>query len=135
MSESFSPGGTRQRGRARAGAEGAGLTEVRHDVPELGGGDVAVAVLVEDLERLLDLLLAVRVAHLARHHRQELGEVDRAVAVRVDLVDHVLQLRLCGVLPQRAHHGAEFFGRDRAIAVLNGKRRVRKSRGEGGEER
>ena len=86
-------------------------------MPELSGGDVAVAVLVEDLERLLDLLLAVRVAHLARHHREELGEVDRAVPVRVDLVDHVLQLRLCRVLPERAHHRAELVGRDRTVTI------------------
>ena len=86
-------------------------------MPELGRTDVAVAVLVEDLERLLDLLLAVRVAHLARHHREELGEVDRAVSVGVDLVDHVLQLGLGRVLAEGAHDSAELLGGDRAIAV------------------
>ena len=74
------------------------LTQVRHDMSQLCGTDVAVSVLVEDLEGLLDLLLRVGVAHLARHHRQELGEIDRAVPVCVDLVDHVLQLSLGGIL-------------------------------------
>jgi len=42
------------------------LAEVGHDVPQLGGRDEPVAVLVEDAERLPDLLLRVRVLHLAR---------------------------------------------------------------------
>ena len=56
------------------------LAEVGHDVPQLGGRDEPVAVLVEHAERLTDLLFRVRVLHLARHHRQELREVDRPVA-------------------------------------------------------
>ncbi|KAF5215955.1 hypothetical protein ECC02_011319 [Trypanosoma cruzi] len=76
------------------------LAEVRHDVAQLGGGDEAVAVLVKHAERLLDLLLRVRVLHLAGHQRQELGEVNGAAAVLVHLVDHVLQLRLRRVLAQ-----------------------------------
>lgn len=92
-------------------------TKVRHDMPQLSGGDVAVAILIEDLEGLLDLLLAVGVPHLPRHHGQEFREVDRAVAISVDLVDHVLQLSLGWVLPERAHDGAEFLGGDGAIAI------------------
>jgi len=94
------------------------LAEVCHDVAELGGGDETIAVLVEDLERLLDLLLGVGVLHLARHHGQELGEVDGAIAISVNLVDHVLQLSLGGVLSQRPHDGSELLGGDRAIAIL-----------------
>jgi hypothetical protein len=86
-------------------------------MPQLGRTDVPVPVLVEHLERLLDLLLRVRVAHLTRHHGEELGEVDRPVSVCVNLVDHVLQLCLGRVLSQGAHDGAELFCRDRAIAV------------------
>ena len=74
------------------------LAEVRHDVAQLGRGDEAVTVLVEDLEGLLDLLSTVRVLHLSCHHREELGEVNRAVSVCVNLVDHVLELCLRGVL-------------------------------------
>ena len=59
------------------------------------GADVAVAILIEDFERLLDLLLqkteyglsgvltrrknadlGVGIPHLPRHHREELGEVN-----------------------------------------------------------
>lgn len=94
------------------------LAEVGHDVAQLSRGDEAVAVLVKDLEGLLDLLLRVGVLHLAGHHGQELGEVDGAVAVGVDLVNHVLQLALGGVLAKRAHDGAQLLGGDGAVAVL-----------------
>eukprot|EP00413_Alexandrium_margalefii_P011874 CAMPEP_0204533936 /NCGR_PEP_ID=MMETSP0661-20131031/12586_1 /ASSEMBLY_ACC=CAM_ASM_000606 /TAXON_ID=109239 /ORGANISM="Alexandrium margalefi, Strain AMGDE01CS-322" /LENGTH=124 /DNA_ID=CAMNT_0051540357 /DNA_START=83 /DNA_END=454 /DNA_ORIENTATION=+ len=43
------------------------LAQVRHDVAKLGRTDEAVAVAVEDLEGLDQLLLGVRVLHLARH--------------------------------------------------------------------
>ena len=84
---------------------------------QLSRADVSVSVLIEDLEGLLDLLLAVGVLHLASHHGKELGKVDGAVAVGVDLVDHVLEFCLCGVLSQRAHHGAELLSGDGAITV------------------
>ena len=85
---------------------------------ELGGGDEAVTVLIEDTEGLLDLLLGVRVLHLAGHQGQELREVDGAGAVLVDLVDHILQLGLGGVLAQGAHDGSQLLGGDGAITVL-----------------
>ena len=94
------------------------LAEVGHDVAQLGGGDEAVAVLVEHLERLLELLLGVGVLHLAGHEVEELGEVDRAVAVRVNLVDHVLKFGFSRVLPERAHDGTELLGGDGAVAIL-----------------
>ena len=53
------------------------LAEVGHDVTELGGGDEAIAVLVEHLEGLLDLLLGVGVLHLAGHEVEELQERER----------------------------------------------------------
>jgi len=94
------------------------LTKVGEDVTELSSRDEAVAVLVKDLESLLDLLLRVSVLHLAGHHCQELWEINGAVAIRVDLVDHVLKVGLGGVLSQRAHDGAELLGGDGAIAIL-----------------
>merc|ERR1711910_189913 len=94
------------------------LSQVGHHVPELSRGDETVAVLVEDAERLPNLLLAVCVLHLPGHHGEELGEVDRAVAVGVHLVDHVLQLGLCGVLAQGPHHRSELLGGDGAVAIL-----------------
>eukprot|EP00968_Pinguiococcus_pyrenoidosus_P014577 scaffold1313_cov250-Pinguiococcus_pyrenoidosus.AAC.13 len=94
------------------------LAQVGHDVAQLGGADEAVAVLVEDLKGFEDLLLRVRILHLARHHGEELREVDGAVAIRVHLVDHVHELRLGRVLPERAHDRAELFGGDGAISVF-----------------
>merc|ERR1719181_1347302 len=94
------------------------LAEVGHDVAKLSRRDEAVAVLVEDAEGLLELLLGVRVLHLAGHQGAELREVNGAVAVGIDLVDHVLQLRLGRVLAERAHDGAELLGGDRAVTVL-----------------
>merc|ERR1719478_1408185 len=94
------------------------LAEVGHDVAELSRRDEAVAVLVEDAEGLLELLLRVGVLHLAGHEGAELGEVNGAVAVGIDLVDHVLQLSLGRVLAERAHDGAELLGGDGAITVL-----------------
>lgn len=45
--------------------------------------------------------------------------VYRAVlTVGVHLIDHVLQLCLSGVLPQRAHDCAQFFGGDGAVPIL-----------------
>ena len=54
------------------------LAQVRHHMAQLRGADEAVAVAVEDFEGLDELLLGVRVLHLARHEAQELGEVDGA---------------------------------------------------------
>merc|ERR1719456_2060168 len=85
---------------------------------KLGGRDESVAIAVEDLEGLDQLLLGVGVLHLARHEAQELREIDSTVAIRIDLIDHVLQLSLSGVLAQRAHHRAKLLGRNGAIAIL-----------------
>merc|ERR1711879_237701 len=94
------------------------LTKVRHHMTKLGGRDESVAITVEDLEGLDQLLLGVGVLHLARHEAQELGEIDSTVAIRIYLIDHVLQLSFSWVLAQRAHHRAKLFGRDSAISVL-----------------
>merc|ERR1719238_1646969 len=94
------------------------LAKVGHHVSQLSGRDEAIAVLVEDLESLLNLLLGVGVLHLLGHEVQELREVDGARAVGVDLVNHVLELSLCGILPEGAHDGSQLLGGDGAIAVL-----------------
>ena len=96
------------------------LPEVGHDVPELRRGDEPVLVLVEHAERLPELLLRLRVLHLARHQAQELLQVDGAAVVAVHLGDHVLQLRLRGVLPEGAHHGPELLGCDATCQVKLG---------------
>jgi hypothetical protein len=94
------------------------LTQVCHDMPQLSRTDVPVAILIKDLESLLDLLLAIRVLHLPGHHGEELREIDRAVTIGVDLVDHVTQLGFGRVLAKGAHDGTEFAGGDRAISVF-----------------
>lgn len=56
------------------------FAEVSHHVPQFGGRDETVAVLIEHPEGLADLLLTVGVLHLPRHHCEEFGEVDGSVA-------------------------------------------------------
>ena len=52
----------------------------QHHLAQLGGADVAVAVLVEDSERLLQLdFLLLRRLHPPRHHRHELVEINSSV--------------------------------------------------------
>ena len=93
------------------------LTKVRHNMSQFCGANIPVAILIEHLERLLNLFLTIRVTHLPRHHREELREIDRAIAICIDLVDHVLQFGLCWVLAKRSHDGSELFGCDRAITI------------------
>lgn len=94
------------------------LSKVGHDVTQLGSGDESVSVLVEDLERLEDLLLGIGVLHLSGHHRKELGEINCSITVSVNFVDHIGELRLRRVLSEGAHDGSKFFGGDSAISVL-----------------
>jgi len=94
------------------------LSQIGHDVTQLGRRNETVAVFVEHTECLADLFFRVGVLHLSGHHRQELWEIDSSVAVSVDLIDHILQFGLGGVLAQRAHDCAELLGGDGSIAVL-----------------
>jgi hypothetical protein len=94
------------------------LAKVRHDVAKFGSRDETIAVLVEDLEGIADLVVVLGGAHLLGHHAQELTEVDGAIVVLVDLANHVAQLGLGWVLTKRTHDGAELLGGDLAIAVL-----------------
>ena len=52
-----------------------------------GSAPRTCAVVVEQAEGLLNLLLAVALAHLGGHHAQELVEVDGAAAVLIDVGD------------------------------------------------
>merc|ERR1712107_207103 len=52
------------------------LAKIRHDVTQLGGTDKSIAITVEHLECLDELLLRVCVLHLSCHQGQELREVD-----------------------------------------------------------
>ena len=98
---------------------------------ELSRADVPVPVLIEHFESLLDLLLAVRIAHFARHHREKLREIQRPVPISVQFIDHVLELSLSRVLPQRSHHGPELLGGDRAIAICIRETEAREGWGDG----
>ena len=54
------------------------LAQVGHDVTQLGGGDETVAIAIENLEGLDELLLGVGVLHLAGHEGKKLGEINGA---------------------------------------------------------
>merc|ERR1719203_1429887 len=92
--------------------------EVGHDMAKLCCTDEAIAITIEDLESLDELLLRVRVLHLACHQRQELGEIDGTIAIGVHLVDHVLQVSLSRVLTQRPHDRAQLLCGDGTITIL-----------------
>lgn len=94
-----------------------GRTQVRHNVPQFGGTDEAIAVLIENFEGFLDFFLTIGVFHLPCHHGKELGEVDSSVAVCIHFVDHILEFGFRGILAKGAHDGAQLFGSDRAITV------------------
>merc|ERR1739841_105350 len=83
------------------------LSKVGHDVSQLSGGDETVAISIEDLEGLDELLFGVGVLHLSGHEGQELWEVDGSVTVSVDLVDHVLELSFSWVLSKGSHDSSE----------------------------
>ena len=71
------------------------LAERHHYLTKLAGRDVAVAVLVEHLERLAQLdLLVLRRLHLPQHHRHELVEVDRSVACIIIIIITIIIINL-----------------------------------------
>merc|ERR1719203_70710 len=92
--------------------------EIGHDMAKLCCTDEAIAIAIEHLESLDELLLRVRVLHLTRHERQKLWKIDGAIAIGVHLVDHVLQLGLRRILAQRPHDRAQLLGGDGAITIL-----------------
>ena len=94
------------------------LAEVGPQVTKLGRRDEAIAILVEDFEGLLDLLLAVGVLDFSAHHSEELWEVDRAVAVSIKLFDNVRDLRRGWLLTKSVHGGSELHGGDKTITIL-----------------
>merc|ERR1719412_3413409 len=94
------------------------LSQICHDMTQLCGADEAIAITVENLKGFDQFFFSVRVLHLARHQRQKLWEIDGSIAICVYFIDHVLKLCLSRVLAQRAHHSAQLFCRDGAIAVF-----------------
>src|SRR5262245_57376087 len=113
-------------------------------MPQLGSTDVSISIFIKHLERLPNLLLAIRITHLPRHHREEFREIDSPVSICVDLyrkkkeahqlgngclllrerdgenghlADHVLKLSFGRVLAQRPHYGTKFLARDRSVTI------------------
>merc|ERR1711988_1275067 len=95
------------------------VTLLLHDAVELVGVNSTIAItiglvdhvpeviIVEHLERLLDILAGVLLAHLAGHHAKELLELDGAVAVVVDVGDHLLELLVLDFEAEGTHGGLE----------------------------
>ena len=71
------------------------------DLSQLVWRNVVVAVLVNDLESVQDLLLVLfHLRDLASHHAQELSEIDFPIPIFVSLRHNLLQLLLRRVLAQ-----------------------------------
>lgn len=103
---------------AAALLDGGLLAEAVEDAGELGGGDGAVAVGVEDAEGVAEVLLdGGRVAAGGGVEGGELVEADEAVAVGVRLGHHAGELVVGGRVPEALEQRAELGPRDPAVAV------------------
>ena len=102
-------------GRTRLGVER--IVVVREHRADLGDVEFSRLVGVEDLEGLLQLVVAVADQHAPRHQRRELLELDLAVIVKVDRLDELFQLRVRGLHAHPAHHRRQLVGVDVAVAV------------------
>merc|ERR1719478_472285 len=94
------------------------LTQIGHNMAKLSRANESIAISIEYLERLDQLLLGVSVLHLSGHQTKELWEVNGSITIGVDLVDHILEFGLGGILTQGAHNSPQLFGGDSSIAVL-----------------
>eukprot|EP00406_Dinophysis_acuminata_P075023 CAMPEP_0179245230 /NCGR_PEP_ID=MMETSP0797-20121207/18464_1 /TAXON_ID=47934 /ORGANISM="Dinophysis acuminata, Strain DAEP01" /LENGTH=144 /DNA_ID=CAMNT_0020952767 /DNA_START=162 /DNA_END=596 /DNA_ORIENTATION=- len=95
------------------------LAQARQDMPQLLLADATVAVAVEDLERLGELLVGIALApDLPSHQHEELTEFHRAVAIRIDLVDQQVELVFRGVLVQLPQDLCQLIFCDAAILRL-----------------
>lgn len=104
---------------APAVLQGAALLEAEggEDGPELLHGDEAVAVLIEDVERLPHVLLLVPLVHDGLVELPELVEVDVAVAVGVYLLDHGGEVGVGDVDAEVGERVGELAAADPAIAI------------------
>jgi hypothetical protein len=100
--------------------DGERVAELGHGVRELGRGDEAVAVAVEDGEQLPELVLGVWGSvdeEVGGHERDELGELDEAVGVGVGAGDERVELVGAGLEAQGPEQGAELQLREAAVGV------------------
>jgi hypothetical protein len=91
------------------------LADGGEDVAEVGDGDGAGGVLVEDAEGVAERAVEGLGAEVGAHEVEEAREVEgrRELLLRGD----VAELRLRGVPAEGAHEDAELGGRDAAVAV------------------
>ena len=91
------------------------LADGGEDVAEVGDGDGAGGVLVEDAEGVAERAVEGLRAEVGAHEVEEAREVEggRELLLRGD----VAELRLRGVAAEGAHEDAELRGRDAAVAV------------------
>jgi hypothetical protein len=103
---------------AAALRDGGGLAEAAEDARELGGGDGAAAVGVEDAEGVAQVLLdGGRVAGHRGVEGRELGQADEAVAVRVRLGHHARHLVVRRAVAQALEQRRQLRPRDPPVAV------------------
>lgn len=96
---------------------GHGLAELAGHAAEVLEGDSVGAIVVEQLEHLVDVLTGILVAHAGRHHVQELLEVNVARFVLVQVGDHLVDGLVLGLEAQALHGRAELLGVDGAGTV------------------
>jgi hypothetical protein len=85
--------------------------------PELLRCDEAVAVLVEEVERFLDVVFKRDRLHPVAHHDDELVELDGAVPIGVGFADDVDDFGVRRVLSEGPDHFSEFLDGDGPVSV------------------
>jgi hypothetical protein len=95
--------------------DGGGLPDPAQHPRELGGGDGAVAVGVEDAERAAEVLLDGVGGR--GHEGRELGEADVPVAIGVRLLHHARELVVGGGVAHGREERRELGPGDAAVAV------------------
>merc|ERR1719498_1280852 len=93
------------------------LTKLLRHALQVLEGDFSRFVVIEEPERLQDLVLRIPVQDLVRHHLQELLVFDRSTAIIIHIRDHLLNLLLLRLETQSAHRHLQLLGVDGTAAV------------------
>merc|ERR1719161_3211754 len=93
------------------------LPKLLRDALEVLERDLSGLVVIEEPERLEDLVLRVTVKDLLRHHRHELRKFDGPRPIIVDVLDHLLDLLLLRLEAKSAHGDLELLRVDGAGTV------------------
>merc|ERR1719504_338976 len=94
-----------------------GPPKLLRDALEVLERDLSGLVVIEEPERLEDLVLRVTVKDLLRHHRHELRKFDGPRPIIVDVLDHLLDLLLLRLEAESAHGDLELLRVDGAGTV------------------